>query len=68
MGGPAAHCSKVNKQARFVEGKVCFISDAGNWGVGCPKADSPHHPDKQRVRVFMDRVGGWGVVLDAETT
>ena len=28
--GPAAHCSKANKQARLVERKVCFISDASN--------------------------------------
>ena len=26
---PAAHCSKANRQARLVEMKVCFISDAG---------------------------------------
>ena len=38
--------SKANKQARLVERKVCFISDASNCGgCGvdiCPKADSPH--------------------------
>ena len=27
-----ACCSKANKQARLVEKKVCFISDAGKWG------------------------------------
>ena len=32
--GPAACCSKANKQARLVERKVCFISGAGSWGVG----------------------------------
>ena len=26
-----AHCSKANKQARLVERRVCFISDAGSW-------------------------------------
>ena len=31
-GGPSAHHSKANKQARLLEGKVCFVSDAGNWG------------------------------------
>ena len=31
---PAAHCSKANKQARLVERKVCFISDADNWRGG----------------------------------
>ena len=48
--GPAAGCSKVNKQAKLVERKVCFISDASNWEAGdgvwtvadvCSKADSP---------------------------
>ena len=48
-------CSKVNKEARLVERKICFISEASNlvtWGVcvcvcvyvqradSCPKADS----------------------------
>ena len=28
--GPAAHCSKAHKEAKLVEKKVCFISDAGN--------------------------------------
>ena len=32
--GLATHCSKANKQTRLVERKVCFISDAGNWGEG----------------------------------
>ena len=32
-GGPAAHSSKTNKQARLVERKVCFISDASS-GTG----------------------------------
>jgi len=46
VGGLAAHCSKTNKQARVVERKVSFISDAGNWVVGrvvdiCQKANSP---------------------------
>ena len=40
-----------------MESKVCFISDAGNWGGRvvdiCPKA-------KQGVRAFIDRVGGGG--------
>ena len=30
----AAGRSKANKQGRVVERKVCFISDAGNWGTG----------------------------------
>ena len=34
MAGPAACHSKVNKQARLVEKKGCFISDAGDLRVG----------------------------------
>ena len=30
----AACHSKVNKQVRLVERKVCFISDASMWGEG----------------------------------
>ena len=50
MVGPAARCSKANKQAKLVERKVCSISDASNWEAGdevwrmadvCPKDDSP---------------------------
>ena len=32
--GQAACRSKAHKEARLVERKVCFISDAGNWGRG----------------------------------
>ena len=32
--GPAARCSKANKEARLVERKVCFILEAGSWGAG----------------------------------
>ena len=42
MGGPAARHSKASKQARLVERKICFISDARHWGgrvAGtCPEA------------------------------
>ena len=34
MGDLDARPSKVKKQAGLVERKVCFISDAGNWGSG----------------------------------
>ena len=59
-GGPATHCSKANKQARVVERKVCFISDAGNcaggWGADIwPKADTL--PDKQRVELLQTEGG-----------
>ena len=46
--GPAAHCSKANKETRLVERKVCFILDAGNEGAGRmdsrPKANSLSGP------------------------
>ena len=32
--GPAACCSRADKQARLVGRKVCFISDASNWDRG----------------------------------
>ena len=32
--GPAARYLKANKQARLVERKVCFTSEASNWGEG----------------------------------
>ena len=50
---------KSIKQARLVERKVFFISDAGNWEGRadiCPKADSlptPTSPDKEEVRAFI---------------
>ena len=64
----AAHCSKANRQARLVERKVWFISDASNWGERGGWWTSvqrliPHLPaaDKQGVRALNDRVGrGWG--------
>ena len=31
-GSPAAGRSKANKEARLVERKICFISEAGNLG------------------------------------
>ena len=52
--GLTTRCPKANKQARLVERKVCFFSDASNLGVRtdiCPKANSPH-------RTFI--VWGWG--------
>ena len=49
MWGLAAHHSKANKEARLVERKVCFISDAGNWGWRvadtCPKSNFAPAPD-----------------------
>ena len=43
---------KANKQARLVERKVCFISDAGNWGGGWQTSVqrlTPHHPPWEPV-------------------
>ena len=42
--GLAADHSKADKQARWVERKVCFISDVDNWrrvGDICPNSDLP---------------------------
>ena len=63
MGGLDARPSRVKKQARLVERKVCFISDAGNWGWGVEggwwtsvqRLTPP--AGKQWVRAFIDRVG-----------
>ena len=64
--GLAAGHSKANKQARLVESKVCFTSDAG-YLVGrmayiCPKADSPTppHPSTRRGQKLLET--GWRVV------
>ena len=65
VGGLAAPCSKANKQARLVERKVCFISDADNWGCGrvaniCPKADScPPPPQAGGENFYRQSVGRW---------
>ena len=62
MGGgdPAASCSKASKQANLVEGKFCFISDAGNWWGGwwisVQRPTPPTPCNKQGVRVFIDKV------------
>ena len=45
MGGPAARCSKGNEEARLVERKVCFISDASIW---C--GEGGRHLSKGRLR------------------
>ena len=34
MWSPAACHTKANEEVRLVEGKVCFISDAGSGGRG----------------------------------
>ena len=56
MGSLAACCSKANKQARLVERKVCFISDAGNCRQKV--AGLLPAPNKQWVRAFINRVEG----------
>ena len=62
MVGPTAQHSKAGKQARLVERKVCFISDAGNWGWRgvvdvCPNPNSPLLATRG-ARTFIDRNGG----------
>ena len=49
--GPAAHLSKANKQDRLVERKVCFISDASNWG----QSPTPPALAASGARAFIDR-------------
>ena len=69
--GPAARGAKANKVARLVEGKVCFIVEAGNWGWGVEEWGGRQtriqrpapHTDNQRARAFIDG----GRVLHAET-
>ena len=57
--GPAAHRSKANKQARLVERKVCFTSDANNWGRGWQTSvqRSPPHPKVVGESFYR---WGWG--------
>ena len=62
MWGLDTCCLKVNKQAKLVERKVCFILDAitcGEWGGRC-LSKAIAFSDKQRVRTFIDRGGGGG--------
>ena len=65
--GSAAHCSKANKEDRWVESKACFILDARNWGWGgqgkcLSKGWLPSNPT-QSARAFKGRGRG----LHAET-
>ena len=52
--GPAACCSKVNKQARLVERKVCFISDASNWGSAREQTSVQRQLATCGARAFID--------------
>ena len=60
--GLAACRPKANKQARLVERKVCFISDASNcWGRvvdTCPKADPHSTLATSGARAFIERSRG----------
>ena len=49
--GPAVHLSKANKQDSLVERKVCFISDASNWG----QSPTPPPLATSGARAFIDR-------------
>ena len=59
-GGPSAHHSKANKEARLMERNICFILDAGVCVGGrvdsCPKADPPFL-DNQWTRAFYRQRG-----------
>ena len=56
-----ACCSKVNKKARLVERKACFILDAGNLCMGrtdsCLKANSPSHWQSGDKNFYRQREG-----------
>ena len=59
----AAHRSKANKKARFVEKKVCFILEAGNrvWGRqgGWTPVQRPTpSTDNQWARAFINKRRG----------
>ena len=51
---PAACQSKVNKQARLVERKVRFISDAGNWGSAREQTSVQRQLATRGARDFID--------------
>ena len=57
---PAACHSKANKQARLLERKIFFISDATSWGGKkadiCPKVNFTPNPtiDNQWARDFQN--------------
>ena len=59
--GPAACCSKVNKQARLVGRKFGFISNVGNWwGSGwrtSVQRSTPPPLAASGIRSFTDKVG-----------
>ena len=38
------------------KGKICFISDAGNYRAGGRHLSKGQPPDRQRVRAFRDKV------------
>ena len=70
VGSPAAHRLRGNKQARLVERKVCFISDACNCGGRVvdiyPKAASPY-PCNQWDKSFYRHKWGWGTTCRNST-
>ena len=62
--GSSYTLSKSDNEARLVEDKGCFISDAGNWGGWWTSVQRPIPPtDSQWRRAFIDRGRG----LHAET-
>ena len=63
MRGLAANGSKASIQARLVERKVRFISDASNWRGGwwtLYKGRLRPPNDKKRVKASIDRAGVGG--------
>ena len=59
--GSGCSPAKANTQAKLVEWKVCFISDAGNWRRGradiCPKTE---YPTDNQGESFYTELGATG--------
>ena len=56
-----AHRSKANEEARLVEKKVCFISEASNqgWGQTPVVQSQTYFTDNQWARAFKGAFQGW---------
>ena len=60
--GLTAHCFKASKEAKVVERKTCFTSEAGNPWSGAQgrggqtrvQKQTPPPTDDQRARAFID--------------
>ena len=66
--GPAAHHSRVNRQAGLAERKVCSVSESGDWrgrtGI-CPKAHSPASGNQWDKSFYRQK---WGMAACRKCT